>query len=76
DIKGKVIKSTDMVIQGYPGIELLVQHSDGSQGQYQAYIVRRRLYLIGARTKDELTTEASNFFDSFRIYPSRIVNDN
>ncbi|MFM5890505.1 MAG: hypothetical protein ACKPFD_15045 [Dolichospermum sp.] len=76
DIKGKVIKSTDMVIQDYPGIELLVQHSDGSQGQYQGYVVRRRLYLIGARTKGELTTEASNFFDSFRVYPSRIVNDN
>lgn len=76
DIRGKVIKSTNMVIQGYPGIELLVQHSDGSQGQYQGYVVRRRLYLIGARTKDELTTEASNFFDSFRIYPSRIINDN
>ncbi|MFM6765544.1 MAG: hypothetical protein ACKPJ9_17720, partial [Dolichospermum sp.] len=72
DIKGKVIKSTDMVIQDYPGIELLVQHSDGSQGQYQGYVVRRRLYLIGARTKGELTTEASNFFDSFRVYPSRI----
>ena len=76
DIKGKVIKSTNLVIQGYPGIELLVQHSDGSQGQYQGYVVRRRLYLIGARTKDELTTEAANFFDSFRIYPSRIINDN
>ncbi|MFM6001192.1 MAG: hypothetical protein ACKPKC_09505 [Dolichospermum sp.] len=76
DIKGKVIKSTDMVIQDYPGIELLVQHSDGSQGQYQGYVVRRRLYLIGARTKGELTTEASNFFDSFRVYPSRIINDN
>lgn len=74
DIKGKVIKSTDMVIQGYPGIELLVQHSDGSQGQYQAYVVRRRLYLIGARAKDELTTEAANFFESFRVYPSKIVN--
>jgi hypothetical protein len=74
DIKGKVIKSTDMVIQGYPGIELLVEHSDGTKGQYQAYIVRRRLYLIGARAKDELTTEAANFFESFRVYPSKIVN--
>lgn len=44
--------------------------------QYQGYVVRRRLYLIGARAKDELTTEAANFFDSFRIYPSRIINDN
>jgi hypothetical protein len=35
DTKGKVVKSTNMVIEGYPGIELLIQHSDGSQGQYQ-----------------------------------------
>jgi len=74
DIKGKVVKSTNIVIEGYPGIELLVQHSDGSLGQYQGYVVKRRLYLIGARAKDELTTEATNFFDSFRVYPSKIVN--
>ncbi|OBQ18465.1 hypothetical protein [Anabaena sp. AL93] len=74
DIKGKVVKSTNMVIEGYPGIELLVQHSDGSLGQYQGYVVKRRLYLIGARAKDELTTEAINFFDSFRVYPTKIVN--
>ncbi len=74
DTKGKVIKSTNMVVDGYPGIELLIQHSDGSQGQYQGYVVRRRLYLLGARTTDELTTEAANFFDSFRVYPTRIVN--
>jgi hypothetical protein len=41
DIKGKVVKSTNMVIEGYPGIELLVQHSDGSLGQYQGYVVKR-----------------------------------
>ena len=76
DIRGKVVKSTNMVIEGYPGIELLVQHSDGTQGQYQGYVVRRRLYLIGARTMNELTTEAANFFDSFRVYPSRIINYN
>ncbi len=74
DTKGKVIKSTNMVIQGYPGIELLIQHSDGTQGQYQGYVVRRRLYLLGARSSDELTTEAANFFDSFRVYPTRIVS--
>jgi hypothetical protein len=74
NMKGEVVKSTNMVIEGYPGIELLIQHSDGSRGQYQGYVVKRRLYLIGARTLDELTTEATNFFDSFRVYPSRIVN--
>jgi hypothetical protein len=74
--EGKVVKSTNMVIEGYPGIELLIQHSDGTQGQYQGYVVRRRLYLLGARATDELTTEAANFFDSFRVYPTRIVNSN
>jgi hypothetical protein len=74
DTKGKIIKSTNMVVEGYPGIELLIQHSDGSQGQYQGYVVRRRLYLLGARATDELTTEAANFFDSFRVYPTRIVS--
>lgn len=75
DTKGRVIKSTNMVVEGYPGIELLIQHSDGSQGQYQGYVVRRRLYLIGARSYDELTTEATYFFNSFRVYPSKIVNN-
>lgn len=74
DTRGKVVKTTNMVIEGYPGIDLLIQHSDGTQGQYQGYVVRRRLYLLGARTADELTTETTNFFDSFRVYPSRIVN--
>ena len=74
DTNGKVIKSTNMVVEGYPGIELLIQHSDGSQGQYQGYVVRRRLYLLGARATDELTTEADNFFDSFRVYTTRIVS--
>lgn len=74
DLRGKVVKSTNMVIKGYPGIDLLIQHSDGTQGQYQGYVVRRRLYLLGARTAYELTTETTNFFDSFRVYPSRIVH--
>jgi hypothetical protein len=74
DTRGKVVESANIVIEGYPGIELLIKHSDGSQGQYQGYVVRRRLYLLGARATDELSIEAANFFDSFRVYPTRIVN--
>jgi hypothetical protein len=65
-----------MVIEGYLGIELLIHHSDGSQGEYQGYVVRRRLYLLGARIFDELTTEVANFLASFRVYPSSIVKVN
>jgi hypothetical protein len=69
---GKVIRSTNLVIDGYPGLELLMQHSDGSLGQYRAFVVNQRLYFMGALTPDELTTEAVNFFDSFQVYPEQI----
>ncbi|MDM3860444.1 MAG: hypothetical protein PT118_11495 [Aphanizomenon gracile PMC644.10] len=70
----KVVKSTNMVLKGYPGVELLVQYADGTQGQYQGYLVRRRFYILGAITSNELNTEVANFFDSFRVYPTRIVS--
>ncbi|MUG91630.1 hypothetical protein F7734_03675 [Scytonema sp. UIC 10036] len=70
--KGKVVRSTNLVIDGYPGLELLVQNSDGSLGQYQAFLVKGRMYVLGAVTQNELTTEVVNFFKSFRIYPEKI----
>ncbi|WP_225894381.1 hypothetical protein [Atlanticothrix silvestris] len=73
---GKVIRTTNLVIDGHPGLELLMQHSDGSLGQYRAFVVNQRLYFMGSLTKDELTTEAVNFFDSFRVYPERIRYSN
>lgn len=71
-LTGKVIKTTNLVIDGHPGLELLMEHSDGSLGQYRAFVVNQRLYFMGAMTRDELTTESVNFFDSFRVYPERI----
>ncbi|MBW4646808.1 MAG: hypothetical protein KME23_28120 [Goleter apudmare HA4340-LM2] len=69
---GKVVKSTNLVIEGYPGLEMLVQHNDGKQGQYRAFVVKGRMYVLGAVTEYELTTEAANFFDSFRVYPQQL----
>jgi hypothetical protein len=69
---GKIFRSTNLEIAGYPGLELLVQHSDGTTGQYQGFIVKGRMYVIGAVTQGELTTEAVNFFDSFGVYPERV----
>ncbi|NJO27515.1 MAG: hypothetical protein HC874_08160 [Richelia sp. SL_2_1] len=69
---GQIIRSTNLEIDGYPGLELLVQHSDGKTGQYQGFIVKGRMYVIGAITEGELTTEAVNFFDSFGVYPERV----
>jgi hypothetical protein len=69
---GKVVRSTNMVIDGYPGLELMVQHNDGKLGQYRAFIVKGRMYVLGAVTGYELTTEAVNFFDSFRVYPQQL----
>ncbi|OUL21940.1 hypothetical protein BV378_25775 [Nostoc sp. RF31YmG] len=70
--EGKVVKSSNLVIDKYPGLELVVQNSDGSLGQYQAFMVKGRIYFLGAITSDELTTETVNFFDSFGVYPDRI----
>ena len=70
--EGKVVRSTNLVIDGYPGLELMVQNSDGSLGQYQAFLVKGRMYALGAVTSDELTTETAHFFDSFGVYPERI----
>jgi hypothetical protein len=70
--KGKVVKSTNLVIDGYPGLELLVQHFDGSLGEYRAFLVKGRMYGMGAVSRNELTTETVNFFDSFRVYPQQI----
>lgn len=68
----RVVKSTDMVVDSYPGLDFLVQHADGSKGQYQTYLVKRRLYILAARTPNELTTETTSFFESFRVYPDRL----
>ncbi|WGV25456.1 hypothetical protein [Halotia branconii] len=73
---GKIIRTTNLVIDGHPGLELLMQHSDGSLGQYRAFVVNQRFYFMGSLTKDELTTEAVNFFDSFRVYPEQIRYSN
>lgn len=69
---GKVVRSTNLVIDGHPGLELLIQHPDGYLGQYRAFVVKQRLYFMGALTQDELSTETANFFDSFRVYPEGI----
>ncbi|MCC5663800.1 hypothetical protein LC653_07660 [Nostoc sp. CHAB 5784] len=69
---GKVIRTTNLVIDGHPGLELLMEHSDESLGQYRAFVVNQHLYFMGAITPNELTTESVNFFDSFRVYPERI----
>ena len=75
-ITGKVIRTTNLVIDGHPGLELLMEHSDGSLGQYRLFAVNQRLYFMGAITADKLTTEAVNFFDSFRVYPEQIRYSN
>ncbi|MGD1910653.1 MAG: hypothetical protein ACFB2X_07300 [Rivularia sp. (in: cyanobacteria)] len=72
--RGKIVRSRNIEIRGYAGLELLVQHADGKTGQYQGVIVKGRAYLMEALTitEGELTTEAVNFFDSFQVYPERV----
>ena len=69
---GKIVRSNNLEIDKYPGLELLVQHTDGTMGQYRGFIVKGRMYFMAAVTRGELTTEAVNFFDSFGVYPERV----
>jgi hypothetical protein len=69
---GKIVRSTNLEIDEYPGLELLVQNTDGTTGQYRGFIVKGRMYFMAAVTEGELTTEAVNFFDSFGVYPERV----
>ncbi|MHC5733731.1 hypothetical protein [Nostoc sp.] len=71
-LSGKVIRTTHLVIDGHPGLELVTEHSDESLGQYRAFVVNQCLYFMEAMTSDELTTESVNFFNSFRVYPEQI----
>ena len=66
------MRSTNLEIDEYPGLELLVQHTNGTTGQYRGFIVKGRMYMMAAVTEGELTTEAVNFFDSFGVYPERV----
>jgi hypothetical protein len=72
EFSGKVVRSIDLVIDGYPGIEFLVQHPNTAWGQYRFFLVKRRMYFLGSVAPGELTTETANFFDSFRVYPEHI----
>lgn len=69
---GKIVRSTNLEIDEYPGLELLVQHANGTTGQYRGFIVKGRMYMMAAVTEGELTTEAVHFFDSFGVYPERV----
>lgn len=73
---GKIIQTTDRVIDQHPGLELLMQHSDGTLGKYRAFLVNQRFYLMGTVTRNEFTTESVKFFDSFQVYPENISYSN
>ncbi|MDB9304406.1 MULTISPECIES: hypothetical protein [Cyanophyceae] len=75
-LDGKIIQTTNLVINQHPGLELVMQHSDGTLGQYRIFVVNQRVYFMGTVTTDELTTESVNFFDSFRVYPENITYSN
>lgn len=67
--EGKIISSTELTLADkYPGIELLVYNNDGTKGKYRGYIVKKRMYIMGAINENKLTAEADTFLDSFGVY--------
>ncbi|UKO97883.1 hypothetical protein [Nostoc sp. UHCC 0870] len=73
---GLVIRTNNYQIEGYPGLELTMQHADGTLGKYRAFAVNQRLYFMGAITTNKFTRESIDFFDSFRVYPEQIRYSN
>jgi hypothetical protein len=60
-------------MKGHSGIDLLVQSPDGSISAIRVYLVRNRLYALIASSEGELGQEVNGFFDSFEVYPSKII---
>jgi hypothetical protein len=69
----KILKLTNISIRGYSGIDALVQSPDGTVTAFREYLVRNRIYALTATSVAELGQEVEDFFDSFEVYPSKIV---
>ena len=69
----KILKVRNISIKEQSGIDALVQSPDGSVAAFRQYIVRNRIYGLVARSQGELGQEVDGFFDSFEVYPSKII---
>ena len=69
----KILKVRNISIKEYSGIDALVQSPDGSVTAFRQYLVRNRIYVLVARSEGELNQEVDDFFDSFEVYPSKII---
>ena len=73
EMGNKILKVRNISIKGQSGIDWLVQSPDGSVTAFRLYIVRNRIYGLVARSQGELNQEVDDFFDSFEVYPSKII---
>jgi hypothetical protein len=64
---GRVIKTEDWQIGGYPGIEAFVRFNDGNLGRFRMFAIGDRLFGLSAVTSERFTFESELFFSSFRL---------
>lgn len=67
EAEGKITQSKALKIDKHPALEVIVEHKDGTTGNYRMTIVGDRIFILGARTPKQLTLESQEFFNSFLL---------
>lgn len=70
NLRGRLLKETQISLEQYPGRELTIRVPDGGRlMQTRIYIVKNRLYQVGVVTSEEAagSKETGKFLDSFKL---------
>jgi hypothetical protein len=67
EAEGKITQSKALKYDKHPALEVIVEHKDGTTGNYRMTFVGDRMFILGARTPKQLTLESQEFFNSFLL---------
>ncbi|WP_141699666.1 hypothetical protein [Nostoc sp. KVJ20] len=67
ETQGTITQSKALKYDKHPALEVMVEHKDGTTGNYRMTLVGDRLFILGARTPKQLTLESQEFFNSFLL---------
>lgn len=67
EAEGKITQSKALKFDNYDALEVMVEHKDGTTGNYRMTLVGDRIFILGARTPKQLTLESQEFFNSFLL---------
>lgn len=67
EAQGTITQSKALKFDKHPALEVIVEHKDGTTGNYRMTLVGDRIFILGARTPKQLTLESEEFFNSFLL---------